>query len=511
MSEQHALVVDDSKVGRITMQKKLESIGVRVDMVESGPQALEYLAHHHPDMIFMDHMMPDMDGFETTRRIKASPATRDIPVIIFSGNDDVAFIQEARSAGALHAISKPPGPGVLEAILETLPKGVPTPGTVQAAGVAPGVAPVVQAPKPAVDRAHLSEIIERLLGEAMASLRGNLLEEARKQVVTELESTRGLLQRWGAQLDEARASVAGLLGNALNAETVGQQFARLEERMRSVEAAPSPSMPDLEALQRQVEQGLSNRLAELQARLEQQASRMERQGQESQADADARHAQLARGVDGLGTALDSLSAEMRRLAAEGQAAKAGHDQRLEGIEQRLQALQAVESPPPMDEAVLLAAVEERISPRLEAMGQEIQARLEALPPAPADEAEGANMAALFKEELAALRAEVEGQRANAEALAEANHALQAEIAALREALNAAQALRPAAEAVAEHETVTVPSQETGEALEQPAEAGVGGLLQAEIGQLKARVSTLTVILGVGGALLAVAVLAALFR
>ena len=87
MHDLRALVVDDSKVGRLTMLRKLETLGIRVDMAESGHQALESLEQSRPDLIFMDHMMPDMDGFEATRRIKASPVFRDIPAVIVSGND----------------------------------------------------------------------------------------------------------------------------------------------------------------------------------------------------------------------------------------------------------------------------------------------------------------------------------------------------------------------------------------------------------------------------------------
>jgi len=73
MRNMKALVVDDSKVGRLTMQKKLEAFGVGVDLAESGLEALNYLEHHRPDVIFMDHVMPELDGFEATRRIKAAP------------------------------------------------------------------------------------------------------------------------------------------------------------------------------------------------------------------------------------------------------------------------------------------------------------------------------------------------------------------------------------------------------------------------------------------------------
>jgi two-component system cell cycle response regulator len=125
MYDLHALVVDDSKVGRVTMMKKLEALDIQVNLAESGQQALDYLERSRPDVIFMDHMMPEMDGFEVTRRIKSSPATRDIPIIIISGNDGTAFVQEARAAGAMTAITKPPETGVLEQLIATLAPAIP--------------------------------------------------------------------------------------------------------------------------------------------------------------------------------------------------------------------------------------------------------------------------------------------------------------------------------------------------------------------------------------------------
>ena len=66
MSIQKALLVDDSKSARFFLRNLLQKNGVEVDMVDSGEAALEYLKEHRPNLIFMDHLMPGIDGFETT-------------------------------------------------------------------------------------------------------------------------------------------------------------------------------------------------------------------------------------------------------------------------------------------------------------------------------------------------------------------------------------------------------------------------------------------------------------
>jgi CheY-like chemotaxis protein len=118
MSVKKALVVDDSKLARITLKKKLELRAVDVDMVESATEALSYLQSHQPDIIFMDHLMPEIDGFEATKRIKANPATRHIPVIMCTGKEHEGYLQEATAIGAANILSKPPETDALNAILD---------------------------------------------------------------------------------------------------------------------------------------------------------------------------------------------------------------------------------------------------------------------------------------------------------------------------------------------------------------------------------------------------------
>ena len=80
MDTKLTLIVDDSKSARFVLKRMLEELDLEVDTVESAPDAMEYLKHHRPDAIFMDHMMPGMDGFEAVKKIKNDSQTAVIPI-----------------------------------------------------------------------------------------------------------------------------------------------------------------------------------------------------------------------------------------------------------------------------------------------------------------------------------------------------------------------------------------------------------------------------------------------
>lgn len=99
-------MVDDSRAARVVLSRTLESFGVVVDALESAELALDYLQHSQPDVIFMDYLLTGMDGLAAVRIIKANPATRHIPIFMYSSQQDPAFAQTARVAGALGVLSK---------------------------------------------------------------------------------------------------------------------------------------------------------------------------------------------------------------------------------------------------------------------------------------------------------------------------------------------------------------------------------------------------------------------
>ena len=114
MSDQkRALVVDDSKSARMVLRRMLEKHGLIVDTVESATEALEFLISNRPDAIFMDHMMPGMDGFEAVRAIKDNPQTATIPVMMYTSKGGDLYLGQARALGAVGVLPKTVAPAEL--------------------------------------------------------------------------------------------------------------------------------------------------------------------------------------------------------------------------------------------------------------------------------------------------------------------------------------------------------------------------------------------------------------
>ena len=111
MSKQkRALVVDDSKSARLVLRRMLEKHNLAVDTVESADQALDFLSQHRPDVIFMDHMMPGMDGFEAVKAIKNNPQTATIPVMMYTSKGGDLYLGQARALGAVGVLPKTVAP-----------------------------------------------------------------------------------------------------------------------------------------------------------------------------------------------------------------------------------------------------------------------------------------------------------------------------------------------------------------------------------------------------------------
>jgi CheY-like chemotaxis protein len=106
MARKSALVVDDSKSARVILSRMLEKYDIEVDMAESAEQAIEYLKGNRPDAIFMDHLMPGMDGLQAVKAIKGNPQTAMIPIMMYTSQEGELYVGQARALGALGVLPK---------------------------------------------------------------------------------------------------------------------------------------------------------------------------------------------------------------------------------------------------------------------------------------------------------------------------------------------------------------------------------------------------------------------
>jgi CheY-like chemotaxis protein len=106
MSSKRALVVDDSKSARAFLSRILERHEIAVDAAESAEAAIDYLTRNKPDVIFMDHMMPGMDGFQAVQSIKNNPRTATIPILMYTSQEGDLYLGQARALGAEGVLPK---------------------------------------------------------------------------------------------------------------------------------------------------------------------------------------------------------------------------------------------------------------------------------------------------------------------------------------------------------------------------------------------------------------------
>lgn len=101
------LVVDDSSTIRRSAEIFLQQAGCEVLLAEDGFAALAKIADHRPDVIFVDIMMPRLDGYQTCTLIKRNPRFGDTPVIMLSSKDGLFDRARGRMAGSDEYLTKP--------------------------------------------------------------------------------------------------------------------------------------------------------------------------------------------------------------------------------------------------------------------------------------------------------------------------------------------------------------------------------------------------------------------
>lgn len=106
-TEMTVLIVDDTKENIKVLQRILAEEGYKIGVALSGIQALKNVSKLKPDLILLDVMMPEMDGFETCRRLKSNPETKDISVIFLTAKTEMDDVSMGFEVGAVDYITKP--------------------------------------------------------------------------------------------------------------------------------------------------------------------------------------------------------------------------------------------------------------------------------------------------------------------------------------------------------------------------------------------------------------------
>lgn len=118
MGSKKILIVDDKPHVLRVLKDKLTRSGYEVAMAVNGRQALEAVESQRPDLIFLDIMMPELDGYSVCATLKEAPATRDIPVVFLTAKGQDFDRLRALKLGAEDFVSKPFSPRAILALVE---------------------------------------------------------------------------------------------------------------------------------------------------------------------------------------------------------------------------------------------------------------------------------------------------------------------------------------------------------------------------------------------------------
>lgn len=210
------LVVDDVEDNRVLLERRLKRQGHAVESAENGRVALEMVQDGSFDLILLDVMMPEMDGYEVLQRLKQSPETRHLPVIMISALDDLSSVVRCIERGAEDYLPKPFDPVLLRAritaclekkrlrdremeYLEQVRSVIDAASAVEAGSYASGT--LAQTTGRNDELGRLARVFDRMATEVRA--REDRLRHQVDDLRREIESARDGTSSTGGQLDHA--------------------------------------------------------------------------------------------------------------------------------------------------------------------------------------------------------------------------------------------------------------------------------------------------------------------
>lgn len=220
-AERHVLLVEDNIVNQCVASEILKRIGVTVDIANNGVEALQMLVDTHYDFVFMDCQMPEMDGFEATRRIRERGDLSELPVVALTANALSGDRQSCLDAGMSDYLTKPFTRDQLRAMLDKWTTGRLAVATESIDGTSEFASIEL------IDETALNEI--RMLDiDGESSIFDEIISEY-------LMSSSRLIRDIGNAIDAREADAVARCAHALKSSSAavglsffGQQCARLE-------------------------------------------------------------------------------------------------------------------------------------------------------------------------------------------------------------------------------------------------------------------------------------------
>ncbi|WP_448533423.1 response regulator, partial [Parathermosynechococcus lividus] len=124
-SNANVLIVDDNEMNRDTLARRLRQQGFAIEMAANGVEALEMARKQSYDLVLLDIMMPEMDGYEVLQTMKADSNLRHIPVIMISALEEIESVMKCMELGAEDYLTKPFDPVLLKAAIARCLKKAP--------------------------------------------------------------------------------------------------------------------------------------------------------------------------------------------------------------------------------------------------------------------------------------------------------------------------------------------------------------------------------------------------
>ncbi len=172
MLNRTALIVDDSRTASQILRLMLEREEFQVDVLGNAEAAIGYLRDHRPGIIFMDHLMPGMDGFQAVKEIKSTTATSTIPIVMYTARSGELYVGQAHALGAVDILTKPPTRETLRAVFrrideraEAANEPAPEPPSVETLVYAPPQAPHVGVVADADEAEHTAAAVSPQFAE----------------------------------------------------------------------------------------------------------------------------------------------------------------------------------------------------------------------------------------------------------------------------------------------------------------------------------------------------------